>query len=228
MKVSLSGLITDARGILGNAIASKNKHGNYIKSYAVPAVSYAAQNQAVRTYYSRVIAAWKALSQSSKADWALKAATYTFVNNLGNSYHPSGFQLFIFCNMNLFGSSHAIITTATNYVSTPVPEPSLDNPVISTNHFVLEGLNSFPSGYYLKMYTSEVVNQGLALAKLPTKLFAVYTNSIGSNYNMWTDWVKVLSSVPTANSIIQVEYQFVVAATGQASSYGAESDTIST
>ena len=119
-KIIPSGLITDIRGTYGQAVISKSKSGLYAKPLVKPIQSYTVLPSSVRSRYSAIAQQWVGLSNTSKSQWNASAATYTFYNSLNQPFVPTGYQLFIFANMNIYPFISDFITTAYNYVVVPL------------------------------------------------------------------------------------------------------------
>jgi len=217
MKALLSGLVTDLRGTLGNAIASKNKQGNYFKSFASPYSSTLAQSLAVRARMSAVIQQWGLLSDSSKLLWASAAPTYTFTDSLGNTYHPSGYQLFIYANMNVWPAISTFVTTPANYTSIPMGNPTLTTITLSTETFLIRDFTNLGGGLAAKFYTSQCHAAGVNINSLSFRLFATVPNGTTFPYDLYSAWLSVINGTPVVNDRVSIRVVQVQLATGIAS-----------
>jgi hypothetical protein len=135
MRIVLSNLVAQAKGRLGNFVLQNSKFGMIARNFVYPSLSISPANVLNRLNYSQFVARWNALSASDKAAWLSAALTYSWHSSTGVSYAPSGFQLFLYCSINLASVGISTIPVAANYVS--IPQPG------STMGFLSEHLTDF-------------------------------------------------------------------------------------
>lgn len=97
----ISPILSDARASVGGATFSKNRGGNYIRAKVAPVQPRTVAQQEARANLSAIAGTWKTLSASQIAGWNTLAATITLKDSLGNSYSPSGIDLYVGNNRNL-------------------------------------------------------------------------------------------------------------------------------
>jgi hypothetical protein len=105
----LSPLLSDARASIGGATASKNRGGNYFRARIAPIQPRTPAQQAIRSQLSSFSANWKALTQLQIAGWNALASTITLKDTLGNSYKPTGAQLYVGNNVNIQATGGPIV-----------------------------------------------------------------------------------------------------------------------
>lgn len=108
----LSALISQGSASIGGATFSKNRGGNYIRKRVAPVQPRSSAQQAIRASLSALSGQWKTLSSSQLAAWSALASTITLKDSLGNSYIPTGNQLFVGLNATLTTCAETTITTA--------------------------------------------------------------------------------------------------------------------
>ena len=108
----LSPIISQASASLGGATFSKNRGGNYIRKRVAPVQPRSSAQQAVRATLSALSGQWKGLGASVIAAWSALASTITLKDSLGNSYTPTGNQLFVGLNATLTACAEPTITAA--------------------------------------------------------------------------------------------------------------------
>jgi hypothetical protein len=167
-KITPSSLLNDLRGKTGNSVISLNKNGLYIKSFVKPVTSILLQNNNVRLRFSAIAAQWQLLSYSVKLTWNSAGLTYTFTDNIGRTYHPTGYQLFIFINMNIWPMSSAFITTAANYAAVPQTFLVIDEISHSSSSVYVRSTSYNTSGYYTKLMFSKIIPPAPQGYKYPT------------------------------------------------------------
>jgi hypothetical protein len=120
MKVNFIHL-SDARGKIGGAVASKNKYGNYFRKKVKPSNPQSVAQVESRMVLKTFAKDWKALSQSNRNSWIDQAQNINRKNSLGNNYKMTGLQLYISTNKvnQLVGGSPISIAQA------PVPTSNL-------------------------------------------------------------------------------------------------------
>lgn len=108
----LSALISQGSASLGGATFSKNRGGNYIRKRIAPVQPRSSAQQGVRATLSSLSGQWKGLGASVIAAWSALASTVTLKDSLGNSYTPTGNQLFVGCNATLTACAEPVVTAA--------------------------------------------------------------------------------------------------------------------
>jgi hypothetical protein len=214
MKIVPSIYFNDLRGKVGQSVISKNIHGLYTKQLVIPSKSNQTQNIAVRTRYSQIAASWRGLSSVQKALWSSAAPTYTFVNNVGVSYHPTGFQLFVYCNMNIWPYYSTFITVPSNYVAQTIPD--LDNdPLVAgsgtcnLNSWTLSGATNL-----IQLYCSYMLPKSSNAFVYPAKYSIGFLANHAAPINIYSALVACLGTPPV------VDYKYFLRATNTSTVYG--------
>ncbi len=115
MKYTTSGLFLEFKGRLGNAVASSNAVSPFLRNFVYPINSFTAKKQTYKTRWLSCVDYWRSASSIIKNLYTSKAVTYTWTDNMGNTYHPNAFQLFMYLNMNIFPASSLFIASPQNY-----------------------------------------------------------------------------------------------------------------
>jgi len=104
-------------GSIGGATYARNRYGAYIRNRTKPVDPSSNQQNAFRSRVAAAVAAWHALTAAQRDDFNNKARTTDMVNRIGESFHPSGINLFIrgFCLLDIAG-----ITQVTSPPVTPL------------------------------------------------------------------------------------------------------------
>ena len=108
----LSALISQGSASLGGATFSKNRGGNYIRKRVAPVQPRSSAQQSVRATLSALSGQWKGLGATVNAAWLALASGITLKDSLGNSYVPTGNQLFVGLNATLTACAEPTITAA--------------------------------------------------------------------------------------------------------------------
>jgi hypothetical protein len=96
-----SALISDARNKLGGDVFARNRSGLYVRVKVKPKNPRTTIQQANRASFSAFAKAWRSLSAAQIAGWNTLSSGSALTDTLGNSFQPSGIQMFVSCNRNL-------------------------------------------------------------------------------------------------------------------------------
>jgi hypothetical protein len=160
----LSALLTDARASIGGATASKNRSGNYFRARIAPVQPRTPNQQLVRATLSTLAAQWRSLTQDQIAGWNALAATIVRKDTLGNSYSPTGEDLYV-------GNNVALTLAGQSTVSDPpTTAPTFPGPLNLTatatagtpSFAVLSGLGAAPTGYLLNIRATKQLSAGIS------------------------------------------------------------------
>jgi hypothetical protein len=167
MKVKYSGIITDARGSLGNAVASRNAQGSFFRARVQPMDRLTQLRITQRNYFANLAKYWVACSPTVKAYYKTIASTYTFFDSWGLPYQPSPYQIFMFLSLNCC----PIVLTG---VLTPIPSTSLYGPLVTYSNFVAGTVHWFINSFYfgsnfqhLKIWVSPLYPSSYGKSKYP-------------------------------------------------------------
>lgn len=160
----LSALLTQASGKLGGAVAAKNRGGNYFRARVAPVQPRSVAQQNVRSNLATQAAIWKGLTQANISAWNALASLTTLSDSLGNSYKPSGIDLFVALNTNLADNGLTPITTA------PAAVPSYPNfgPITATASAaggtlaIIPGSAAAPTGYVYLVRATPQLSPGVS------------------------------------------------------------------
>ncbi len=155
VKIKTSSLIDQLKGSIGNTTFSNSRMGPFARTKVNPVRSSFTNVNSIQMWYSRIAAGWRLLSQSQKLAWQSKISQYTFLDKFNNPYTPSAWQLFLTLNMRIFGISASIITVAPNHTLLSPPNVALEQPVISTSHFLAPDPGDLTGANFLKFYASK-------------------------------------------------------------------------
>lgn len=100
-KILFGAGIGDARGSIGALTFSKNRFGAVARSKVSPVQPRSGPVLQARGRFGTNSKEWATLTAMQITGWNAYAATVSFTDRFGNSYHPTGLQLFQMCNANL-------------------------------------------------------------------------------------------------------------------------------
>jgi len=97
----ISPLFSEARNKLGGTVFARNRSGPYTRARVAPVQPRTPNQQANRAGFQEITQAWRGLTVAERLTWNAAAPTITLKDTIGQSFNPSGFQLFVSCNRNL-------------------------------------------------------------------------------------------------------------------------------
>tara|TARA_R110000782_G_scaffold252544_1_gene340385 strand:+ start:121 stop:816 length:696 start_codon:yes stop_codon:yes gene_type:complete len=93
--------IADARGSINGTVYSRGIGGLYMKNRVSPVNPQTAKQTAVRAALAALATSWRGLSDDQRTSFKGQVANYPATNRLGETYTPSGYQLYMTLNGNL-------------------------------------------------------------------------------------------------------------------------------
>jgi hypothetical protein len=109
MKMKFGALVVDGRGKIGGHVASKNRHGAYLRTKVTPVNRQSVRQTAVRSLLTSISQSWKGLTEAQRLAWNSAVADFKKTNIFGDIQHPSGFNLFQRLNNNIMTLGGAMI-----------------------------------------------------------------------------------------------------------------------
>lgn len=101
-KILFGAGVGDARGSIGSATFTKGRNGAVLRMKVSPVQPRSPAVMAVRANFMDLSKRWGfTLSDAQRAAWMALAAITSYTNQFGNTYHPTGLQLYQGCNRNL-------------------------------------------------------------------------------------------------------------------------------
>lgn len=211
-------MMTDARGKLGGHVFTKTRNGATIRTKVTPTNPQTVAQQLARSIFGLVSAAWRTLSEGDRLAWNSAVSAYSRTNIFGDSYLPSGKNLFVQINSNL-------LNAGLNFIS--VPEIPADNPqFIVTSMVVDTAVETIDS-----VFSSAVPGVGFTKVLEATRPFSPGRYNFSGSYakissysgvtpptdlQLYTDYIAKYGS-PNTGMKIGFRWYFINETTGQKS-----------
>jgi hypothetical protein len=197
-------LTSDARGKIGGLVMTRARNGTNLKAHAVGVNPRSNYQLSLRQNFASAIAAWRAILDTDRTTWELLAPQYTYVNTLGQSYNPTGLQLYTQAFMNATLTASALPPTAP-------PTPPYVNQIISaslTVVFTAFDIKAFQTGGadYVGAYTascSSVISNTLNYHRQLRRRPMGFTLT-GPSINIATPWALAYGPLPLADYKVSV------------------------
>ena len=103
-RVKFGAMMVDARGKLGGHVFTKARSGATIRTKTTPVNGQTSAQGAVRSRFGTLSQSWSTLSEEQRIAWNNKAATTGKTNVFGDSYFPSGKNLYLSINTNILNA----------------------------------------------------------------------------------------------------------------------------
>jgi hypothetical protein len=101
-KILFGAGVGDARGSVGAMTFSKGRSGAVLRQKVSPVQPRSAHVLTIRSLFATLSKRWAhTLTDAQRAGWIALASTTALTNTFGNTYHPTGLQLYQSCNRNL-------------------------------------------------------------------------------------------------------------------------------
>ena len=206
MKVIPGIIVTNMRGIINRAaVMSANKNGLYMKGYKIPKIAINDQNSAVKARYSNIVRQWNLLTSADYLAWNTKALTYTFYDALGAPYVPSGWQLFVYCNMNLYYIEDYYVTVPVNSFDNGMPEVIFNTEWNIDDTFQISWTSPTSAEQFVIVKCSQMLNAGVTSKKQTMHYCSSFYGTETQPLDILPQLLLVLGTSPAAGKRILFE-----------------------
>lgn len=117
--IKTGGGVAAISGKTGGTVYARNKSGAYSRNWAKPVNPGTSRLTDVRSFFAGGSAAYSMLTATQIAAWAAYAATITRTNRQGDSYTPSGRQMFMEIYANMTGVAIAYLHVPSAFSNVP-------------------------------------------------------------------------------------------------------------
>lgn len=116
---------------------------------------------------------WRTLSPADQASWTTAAPSFPFLNKYGQSYTPSGFQLYMSVNNQLLNIGQPVLAVA------PAPGPIADAPAFTCAVSISPPIEMYfdimiPAGYLATLYAGPNQSFGRSYERGLMKAIAIF------------------------------------------------------
>ena len=222
--------IADARGSINGTVYSRGIGGLYMKNRVKPLNPQSARQSAVRSQLASLSSGWRALTDAQREAWSAQADNYPATNRVGETYKPSGYQLYMTLNSNLNAVNAPII-------SVPVAPKGntaaiIDSSIMELTAGVLTtGSVTLDTAYSADEFILIEATGGLStgISSPSSSLFKRITSddSAAATTAFTSDYISVLGS-PAVGTKVFIKVFLVDADTGQRTLIGKTSVVVTT
>lgn len=213
-KMKFGALMTDLRNKIGGQVASKNRHGAYLRTKVTPVNRQSTAQMASRSRLSNLAKAWAGLTAAQRDAWNAAVKDYKSTDIFGDIQTPTGFNLYQKLNNN-------ILCIGGSAIDNPPAAAALD----AFNTLALTYTSGTPAlslaigvtagdvhGY--KLFATAPQSAGKSFVKSDFRLIKVGTAAPGATLNILSDYVAKFGSVGAVGTQIFVRLVPVGSTTG--------------
>lgn len=157
-RIKFGMMMTDARGKLGGHVFTKARSGATVRTKVTPANPQSIAQSIARTRLGALSQAWSGLTEAQRVAWNSRALEVGLTNVFGDSYFPSGKNLFVSINTNVLLAGGALVT---------IPPTNVEIPNVINAEFIVEvGVGAISSALDYEGSTADTVT--LLMATKPS------------------------------------------------------------
>lgn len=119
-QIKFSGLVTAMKGKAGGSIFSQNKQGAYFRNNRWGGGRKSQRWDAAKLKLGALSNSWRLLTSEQREAWQAAGADYPMQNKFKDEYIPSGYQLYMSLNGNLYAQNQPLLEVPGP--NTPFPE----------------------------------------------------------------------------------------------------------
>jgi hypothetical protein len=218
--IKFSGLVTGIKGKIGGTVFQTNRNGYSAKNntgkghgYVIGDGGVARMKQNLRV--ATLASAWGTLTPEQRNAWINEATNWTFFNRFGDPYTPSGYELFLHVNLNLYVAEAISLTEpATQQEIFPVDRFVIQNNSIS--NFTVEWASPTANKFRILIYGSRQQKQGKSISGQTFKQISSIAANISLPYDLTNDLLNAYS-ILQVGATIWLKVDVVNIETGQRS-----------
>lgn len=223
-RIKFGAMLVDARGKLGGHVFTKARSGATLRTKVTPVNGQTSAQGAVRSRFATLSQSWRTLSEEQRIAWNNKATSVGKTNIFGDSYYPSGKNLYVAININILTAGGAAINIPPADVA--LPDVLLSGITFDSLAGALEvSLQSLvnPTGNTAIIFCSPNLSQGVFNSS-GRERFVAAVNLTGTSTvaDIYADYVAKYGALQSGSKIF-VKVKIVNASSGQSSPWFTES-----
>lgn len=162
--VKFGGGVSAISGKVGGNVYARNRTGAYMRNWAKPTNPGTILQSVSRANLATAVSAWASLNNAQVTAWNAYASTMTRLNRLGDSYVPTGRQIYIECTINLalVGQAAPIFPGSTNLqpsvtagiITNAVATSALFTALNANMTITFNGVDPVPANNWLVVYSA--------------------------------------------------------------------------
>ena len=214
MKLKFGMIVTEGRNKLGGHVLSKNRSGAYARTKVTPVNPQSSYQVNQRASLANLASAWRGLATGLREAWNAAVKDYVGTDIFGDKMIPSGFNLFIKLNQNLYNISVAMISTPPSPVAVSAFTAMSISMAKGTPAASATVAATIPSTETVILYATPGISAGKFFVKSELRKIGVFTT--GTTLDFKTMYEAKYGVIPVAGMKVFVKAVHVNETTGQA------------
>jgi hypothetical protein len=213
MKLKFGMIVTEGRNKIGGHVLSKNRSGAYARTKVTPVNPQTSSQVNVRASIASLASGWRGLTAAQRSSWNAAVKDYVKTDIFGDKVTPSGFNLYMALNQNLYNIGVAAIATppvptaVTSFTSLTVAMAKGADTAVAT------AAATIPATETVIMFATPGVSAGKSFVKSEFRKIGVFTS--GTSLDFKTMYAAKFGAVPTAGFQVFIKCVHVNETTGQ-------------
>jgi hypothetical protein len=188
--VKWSGLVSGIVGSLNGSVFFRNRYGSVVRNNTTPINNHTPADEIIRGYIYYLSKHWQDLTFSQRANWEALALLITHYNPWGDPYHPTGYNLYISCNVNLACIGLPYIEDAPNNYSPVLPGTwNITANLPASELFFNWSPAAHMNNTLYEIYASTSLSQGKNYARNQYRIIDIIAWTDGAVVNLWSSYV---------------------------------------
>lgn len=218
MKIKWGALVVDGRNKIGGQVASKNRHGAYMRNKVTPVNPGTSFQVNVRARLSSFSSNWRVLTAGQRLAWNNAVSDYKLTDIFGDIQNPSGFNLYVKLNSNLSNIGVAAITSPPLPVNVSVFTSATLTAAAGAQTMSLAVLPAVqPVTETIIVRATPALSAGKSFVKSEFRQIATFTTATAGAYDLAAAYIAKFGPVGPAGAKVFVQVVHVNEATGQLS-----------
>jgi len=173
MRVKFGAIVVDGRGKLGGFVLGSDRSGHTMKAKKSPINPRSRFQSTQRSYYSHLSQLWRTLTEEQRREWIEFAKLYTYLNDFGEAFFLTGFNIFIRLNTNLMSVSAAVLSVPVVPSAFPVVRMTSITFNVGGDSIGFFWSGTIPAGYGVKFFASRPMNAGVTVVGKNLRYFSL-------------------------------------------------------
>lgn len=221
----MGSLAVAASGKMSGIVFTRNRAGAAVRAWAKPINPQTTFQQTERSLTAAFAQNWRGLTESQRLGWnALANTGLTYRNRLGEPFRPSGINIYVQFNINLFLAGQATITAAPNPLPSVVGMVMDDVTVLvgttsalaPASQVLAPAVKTVPAGTTLLVFASAPLSPGKTYIKSQMRLIGNVASAANTTTNdLWTLYTARFGT-PGVGAKVKFHYTPINNTSGQA------------
>ena len=189
--IKLSGLVSDEAGHLNGSIIQRNHAGLIMRNLKKPKNTKTIYTASMRGNWGMLQNRYNNLTLAQIYSWMEAALKITWHNKLGEPYHPTGQQLYLQSNQNIYAAGGSTVDYYTNPSISPIiTSASLTTFNAGDTSMLLNvNITGNTTGFKFLVYASKSLSLGINYAYKYLKLVKTVTVGTSGDWDIYSDYI---------------------------------------